>query len=191
MDTVSSIFLGLGLSAACGFRIFVPMLIMSIASHSGSLTLSPGFEWIGTYPAMAAFGAATFLEVAAYYIPWVDNLLDAVAAPAAVIAGTIVMSSAVSDMSPFFRWSLGVVAGGGTAGAIQLVSSTIRGVSSLTTAGFGNPLVSTAEAGGAIGLSLLAISLPVIAGMTVVGVLMLVVVKVFGRRTGAATVSRL
>jgi hypothetical protein len=157
------------------------MLIMSIASHSGHLTLAPGAQWIGSYPAMAAFGAATFLEIAAYYIPWIDNLLDTVAAPAAVIAGTIVMSSAVSDMSPFFRWSLGFVAGGGSAGAVQLVTSMTRGASSLTTAGLANPLVSTFEMGGSAGLSLIAIALPVLAGLTVIGILLLVAVKVLGK----------
>ncbi len=79
MDTLSSICLGIGLSAACGFRVFVPLLFMSIASLTGHMTLSSGFDWIGTYPALAAFGVATVLEVAGYYIPWIDNLLDTIA----------------------------------------------------------------------------------------------------------------
>src|SRR5580765_6236286 len=98
MDTLTSIFLGIGLSAACGFRVFVPMLVMSVASLSGHLTLAPGFQWIATYPALITFSVATAVEIAGYYIPWLDHLLDTMATPAAVIAGTIITASMVSGM---------------------------------------------------------------------------------------------
>src|SRR5258707_766791 len=104
MDTIFSLLAGLGLSAACGFRVFVPLLVISIASLSGHLTLSPGFAWVGTWPALIAFATATALEVAGYYVPWVDNLLDTVATPAAIVAGTIVTASMVSNMDPFMKW---------------------------------------------------------------------------------------
>jgi len=182
MDTLSSICLGIGLSAACGFRVFVPLLIMSIASHTGHMTLSSGFDWIGTYPALAAFGVATVLEVAGYYIPWIDNLLDTIATPSAVVAGTIVMASAVSEMSPLMQWSLAIVAGGGTSAMVQGVTSLTRGASSLTTGGLGNPVVSTMEMGGATLLSVLAVALPVFAGMVVIGVLVFAARKLFGKR---------
>jgi hypothetical protein len=182
MDTLSSIFLGIGLSAACGFRVFVPLLIMSIASLTGHMTLSSGFDWIGTYPALAAFGAATVLEVAGYYLPWIDNLLDTIATPSAVVAGTIVMASAVSEMSPLMQWSLAIVAGGGTSAMVQGVTSLTRGASSLTTGGLGNPIVSTMEMGGATLLSVLAVALPMFAGIVVIGVLVFAARKLFGKR---------
>ncbi|PYQ56518.1 MAG: DUF4126 domain-containing protein, partial [Acidobacteria bacterium] len=80
METVLSILIGLGLAAACGFRVFVPLLIMSLASRAGvgHLALGPGFAWIGSTPALLSFAVATVLEIAGYYIPWVDNLLDTV-----------------------------------------------------------------------------------------------------------------
>src|SRR6185503_2730808 len=98
MDTLTSIFLGIGLSAACGFRVFVPLLFMSVASLSGHLTLAPGFAWIGTYPALISFAVATGLEVGGYYIPWLDHLLDTLASPAAVVAGTVATAAMVSNM---------------------------------------------------------------------------------------------
>ncbi len=171
METMLSIFVGVGLAAACGFRIFIPLLIMSIASLSGQLTLSPEFEWIATYPALAAFGIATIFEIAAYYIPWVDNLLDTIAVPAATVAGTIVMASAVSDVSPFLQWALAVIVGGGVAGTVQGFTSITRIASTATTGGVGNPVVSTAEAGGAIVMSILAITLPVVGAIAVVIIL--------------------
>jgi len=179
METMLSIFVGVGLSAACGFRIFVPLLIMSIASLSGQLTLSPEFAWIGTYPALAAFSIATLFEISAYYIPWIDNLLDTIAVPAATVAGTIVMASAVSEMAPFLKWGLAVIVGGGVAGTIQGFTSITRIVSTATTGGLGNPIVSTAEAGGSIIMSILALTLPVVAVIVVVVIIFFASRKIY------------
>lgn len=180
METMLSIFVGVGLSAACGFRIFVPLLVMSIAALTGQLTLSQEFSWIATYPALAAFSIATLFEVAAYYIPWVDNLLDTVAVPAATVAGTIVMASAVSEMSPFLQWGLAVIVGGGVAGTVQGFTSITRLASTATTGGMGNPVVSTAEAGGSIVLSILAIAFPVLAAILVVVIIFFAFRKIYG-----------
>ena len=158
MELLTSLFIGLGLSAACGFRVFVPPLVMSAASLSGQLTLGPEFAWIGTYPALIAFGVATVFEVGGYYIPWLDNLLDTIATPAAVVAGTVMTASMVSDMGPLLAWSVAIIGGGGVAGVVQGATVLIRGTSTATTAGLGNPGVSTGEAVGSVGLSVLAIA---------------------------------
>jgi hypothetical protein len=160
MDTLTSIFLGVGLSAACGFRIFVPMLFMSIASVSGHLTLAPGFQWIGTYPALLTFAVATGIEVGGYYIPWLDHLLDTMATPAAIVAGTVVTASMVSKMDPMLKWSLAIIAGGGVAGIVQGTTVLARAASTATTAGFGNPVIATVELGGSVGVTLMAMILP-------------------------------
>lgn len=135
-ETLLSIITGLALSAACGFRVFVHMLVMSIASYNGPslslpsglewfqslighVPLAPGFEWIGSAIAVKAFAVATLCEIVAYYIPWFDHLLDHISTPAAIIAGIVVMASSVTGMSPFLRWVLAVLAGGATAGLIQ------------------------------------------------------------------------
>lgn len=180
METMLSIFLGVGLAAACGFRIFVPFLVMSIAALTGQLSLSPEFEWIATYPALAAFSIATLFEVAAYYIPWVDNLLDAIAVPAATVAGTIVMASAVSDMSPFLQWAVAIIVGGGVAGTVQDFTSITRIASTATTGGMGNPVVSTVEAGGSVVMSILAITLPIVAVIAVVVIIFFASRKIYG-----------
>jgi hypothetical protein len=179
METLLAIFVGIGLAAACGFRIFVPLLVMSVASLSGQITLSPEFDWIGTYPALAAFAIATIFEIAAYYIPWVDNLLDTVAVPAATVAGTIVMASAVSDMSPFLKWGLAVIVGGGVAGTVQGFMSITRIASTATTGGLGNSVVSTAEAGGSLVMSILALTVPVVAAILVLAILVIAFRKIY------------
>lgn len=172
METFLSLCVGLGLSAACGFRVFIPPLILSIAALSGHVTLSPEFAWIGTWPALMAFGFATALEIAGYYVPWVDNLLDTIATPTAVVAGTIVTASLVTDMSPFLKWTLAVVAGGGAAGLIQGATVTTRAASSTGTGGLANPVLATMELGGSVAASVLALLAPVI----VVGLLALAAV---------------
>lgn len=163
METLLSVCLGLGLAAACGFRIFVPFLAMSVAAHAGYLHLDGKFEWIGSTPALITFAAATLLEIGAYYLPWLDNLLDTLASPLAVVAGVVATASVISDVDPLLKWTLAVIAGGGLAGAIQGLTTGVRGASSLTTGGLANPIVSTFEAGGALGLALLALVLPVAA----------------------------
>ncbi|MBK9097967.1 MAG: DUF4126 domain-containing protein [bacterium] len=165
METFTSILLGIGLSAATGFRIFVPFLVASIASITGYLPLSSSFEWIGTYPALILFGVATIIEIGAYYIPWLDNLLDSIATPAAFIAGAILMVAVVSGLPPLAKWALAIIAGSGAAGIVQTGTTITRAASTTTTGGLANPVVSTVEAGSSFGLSLLAIMLPVAAGL--------------------------
>jgi hypothetical protein len=177
MEIALSICIGIGLSAACGFRVFVPLLVLSVAAHASHVTLAPGFDWIASYPAMIAFSVATCLEIAGYYIPWVDNFLDTVATPAAAVAGTIITASLVTDVSPFLKWTLAVIAGGGAAGLVQSGTVLVRGASSVGTGGLGNPLLATMELGGSIVVSVLAIVIPV-----VVVALLMIGLAVFGRK---------
>ena len=163
MELVLSICIGLGLSAACGFRVFVPLLVMSIAANSGHLHLAPAFGWIGSPPALIAFSIATVLEIGAYYIPWLDHFLDMLATPAAVIAGSIITASMVTGMSPFLKWSMAIIAGGGVAGTVQAGTVLARGLSLAGTGGLGNPFVATVELGGSILTSLAAVLAPIMA----------------------------
>ena len=163
LDLALSIALGVGLAAAVGFRVFLPMLVMSIAAYSGHLTLSSGFAWLGTAPALVMLSVAALLEILAYYIPGVDNLLDAIATPAALIAGTVVSAAVMTDLPPIVKWTTAVIAGGGAAGLTQGLTSVLRAKSTLATAGLGNHLVATGELGGALIVSLLALVAPLAA----------------------------
>ncbi len=182
METLLAVCAGLGLSAACGFRVFVPLLVMSIAVHGGHLAVSPGFDWIGSAPALVTLACATALEIAGYYIPWVDHFLDSVATPAAVIAGTIVTASMVTDVSPFLRWTLAVIAGGGVAGAVQGTTVLARAVSTATTGGIGNPLLATVELGGSVFAAVAAIMAPVAALILIAAVVGTLAWRAFRRQ---------
>jgi len=171
MEPFLSFLVGIGLSAACGFRVFVPLLVVSIASYTGHLHLSSGFEWMGSTAALIAFATATALEIAGYYVPWVDNFLDTIASPAAVIAGTLITASLVADLSPFLKWTLAVIAGGGIAGLVQGTTVLTRGASSAGTGGLANPILATAELGGSLVTSFLSLVVPVLVALAI-GVLL-------------------
>ncbi len=183
METLLSLCVGIGLSAACGFRVFVPLLAMSIAAHSGHLSLAPAFHWIASDAALISFAAATLLEIAGYYIPWVDNFLDTVATPAAIVAGTIITASMVTDVSPFLKWALAIIAGGGAAGVIQASTVLIRGASSAGTGGLAHPVIATAELGGSIITSILSILAPILTIALIGFVLAILARKLFRTRT--------
>ena len=182
MEAILSLLVGIGLSAACGFRVFVPLLIMGIAAHTGHLTLAKSFQWIGSDAALVAFTIATVLEIGAYYVPWLDNLLDSVATPAAIVAGTIVTAAMVGDVSPFLKWSLAVIAGGGAAGLVQATTVVARGASTATTGGLGNPLLATIELGGSFLASILAVWLPIMAIALIALATYFVVKKLLAKR---------
>lgn len=167
LGTMMSGVVGISLAASCGFRVFVPMLVMSMAVKSGMLELTDEWNWLGSWPALIAFSMATTTEIGGYYVPWLDNLLDTIASPAAVVAGTITTAACVSEMSPFLQWSTAIIAGGGIAGTIQGTTVFARGASTATTGGLGNPIVSTLELLMSLALSLLAIFVPILAAAVV------------------------
>jgi uncharacterized protein DUF4126 len=166
-DLALSIVLGVGLAAATGFRVFVPMLIVSAAANTGHLSLDGNFAWLGTPAALIMLCAAALAEVAAYYVPGIDNLLDALATPSAFVAGTVLSAAVMTDLPPMVKWTAAVVAGGGVAGITQGITALLRAKSSVLTGGLGNPVIATAELGGALLVSLLALAAP-LAALTVV-----------------------
>ena len=177
MEVIVALCLGVALSAACGFRVFMPALAMSLAANYGDFTLSPGLAWIGTDPAMIAFGVATIVEVLAYYIPVVDNLLDMIEIPTAIAVGTVLTAANLGDIDPVLQWSLAAIAGGGTAGIIESATSVTRLASTGMTGGIGNIVLATIEALSAAVLSILALTLPLLAAGLVVGLLVFAIAK--------------
>ena len=165
MEMLFGIIVGVGLAASCGFRVFVPMLVMSVAVKAGQLELTEGWNWLGSWPALISFGVATVVEIVGFYIPWLDHVLDTMASPAAVVAGTIATAACVSDMSPLLQWTTAIIAGGGVAGVVQSTTVLARGTSTVTTGGFGNFVVSTAELVMSFALSFMAVVVPIVAGL--------------------------
>jgi hypothetical protein len=179
-DFALSIVLGIALAAATGFRVFLPMLIVSGAAYTGHLQLDNSFAWLGTPSALTMLSVAALAEVLAYYVPLIDNLLDALATPAALVAGTIVSAAVMTDVPPIVKWTAAVIAGGGIAGLTQGLTGVLRAHSTVLTGGLGNPVIATAELGGAVLISFLALVAPA-AAIALVIVFLLVAVRLARR----------
>lgn len=177
MEIMLAVLIGIGLAASAGFRVFTPMLVTSIFSKVGWVSLASSFDWVGSTPALIAFTVATVVEVGSYYIPVIDNVMKTIATPVAAIAGIILTASFVGDMDPLFSWSVAIIGGGGVATVSQLTTLAVRGVSTVTTAGVGNIFVSIAEGFTAVVMSILSIVLPIIV-VFFVGILLIVFITV-------------
>ncbi|HET9943883.1 MAG TPA: DUF4126 domain-containing protein [Terriglobia bacterium] len=183
-EAILSLGIGIGLAAATGMRVFVPLLVLGITARMEWLPLTDGFQWLSSWPAIIALAAAAVLEVGAYYVPVIDNFLDLLAGPMAVIAGIVATAAVTTELPPMLRWTLAIVAGGGTAGVVQTVTSVVRLKSTMLTAGFGNFVVASFELMASFLASIIAIFAPVIAIFLVIGILMLFLV--FARKRTAA-----
>jgi hypothetical protein len=179
-----SIALGIGLAAATGFRVFIPLLVAGLAARAGWVPLTESFAWLQSTPALVALGTAAVLEIFAFYIPGVDHALDVLAGPLAVIAGILASASVMVDMPPEVRWPIAVIAGGGIAALTKGATAVVRAKSTALTGGLGNPVVSTAETAGAATVSLLAIVAPVICLAGVIAIVVWAVRRL--RRSRAA-----
>ena len=173
-----SIMIGVALSATCGFRVFVPLLAVNIGTRALDadgqplIELAGGFDWLSSDIAMMVFLVATLFEIGGYYIPWVDNLLDTIASPASIVAGTVITASFVTGMDPWLQWLLGVIAGGGAAGAVQATTVVARAGSTVTTGGLGNPIVASVETSGAFlgaALSIVAVKFAIVLFVLLLG----------------------
>jgi hypothetical protein len=180
-DPLLGIPVGLALSTAAGLRVFVPLLLTGLAARLGYIRLTPGMAWLDSDPALVAFATATVLEIGAYYVPWLDHVLDAVATPAAVTAGVIATAAVTPELPPLLRWTLALVAGGGVAGVVHAGTALVRLKSSALTVGLGNPVVATGELAGSVLLSGLALLAPLLATAAGIVVLVFVTRRLVGR----------
>ena len=171
LGMISALLAGISLSAASGLRVFLPLLGVGLASYFGIIELGERFAWMASEPVLVVVGVAALLEASAYYIPIVDNLLDTLATPAAMAGGTVIVSSLMPELSAPAHWATALLLGGGTAGVVQASTVVARGASTATTGGLGNPILATLETGGSLLAVLLALLIPVIFGLLVVGVL--------------------
>ena len=167
MEFLLALSLGLGLAAASGFRVFLPPFLYGLTIRLDytpiDIPVEGASEWMSSDIGLVLLGSAMVLEILAYYVPWLDNLMDTIASPAAMLAGGAMVYSTLGDTSPIVQWTLSIIAGGGVSGTIQIGTVSVRALSTMTTGGIANPLVSTAEAGACIFCTILAILLPILA----------------------------
>ena len=163
---VIAAFMGISLAAASGFRVFLPPFLMSLAVKVNLIDIDlvgSQFEFFTSTPAIIILGIATVAEFAAYYTPWIDNILDTIATPAAVLAGIGVTAISLEGSEPIIQWAIAVIAGGGMSATIQTATVATRGISSTFTLGVANPVVATSENIASVALTIIAILFPILA----------------------------
>ena len=174
---ILSAFIGIGLAAASGFRVFLPMFAVSLASYFNWIPMTESFDWLSSLPALITTGIAMIAEILAYYIPFIDHLLDAISVPMATVAGSVLFASQFTELGTFPQWALALIAGGGTAATISSGFAGIRAVSTATTGGLGNSIVGTTETAGAGLMSVLAMTAPLIAAVLAIATLIIVIIS--------------
>lgn len=182
MSTLVAVFTGIGLSATAGLRVFVPLFGASLGVHFGLIEVGESYLWIGSETAMVIFGSAMVIEILAYYVPWVDNLLDLLATPLAIVGGTFLSGVMLPDLPLMLEWLVALVLGGGSAGLVQSGSVLLRGASTVSTGGAGNPVVSTGENTAAVAGVSMVVLVPLFGALLVIASLAFVLRWLFRRR---------
>jgi hypothetical protein len=178
---IPGLLLGVALSAGSGFRVFIPLLVSNLAAKFGLVSVSDNFGWMISNTATFVLIVASVAEIASYYIAFIDNLLDSIALPASVVAGTLLTTQFLKIEDPTLQWGLGILAGGGVAGTIQSGTSLIRLGSTKFTGGIGNSFFSTFENILSVGISLISLWIPLIMGVLAIMLVFWMLKKLFSK----------
>lgn len=172
MNALISLSIGVGLSTSTGFRVLVPFACLSAAALYGGFALPAEMVWLDSLPVFIGLLVATVLEIAAFYVPWVNDVLDTIEFPAAVIAGTYLTGSFAADLPTLLQWSTALAVGGGAAGTIQGMTGITRLATNSATGGCASPVTASLEWMSSVMLSILSLTLPLLALVLVVMVLL-------------------
>ena len=182
METLLSLATGLGLSTAAGFNAYVPLLITGVLARTTDLiTLDAPFDRLEEPVVLGVIAVIGLIDFIGDKLPAVDHVLHAIGFVVAPIVGAALALGVTSDTgaTPVVVLVLGAVAAEATQGA----RSVARPVSTITTGGVGNPVLSLGEDGLSATLSFAAILVPLLAVVLVAGVVALVVLAI-RRRPG-------
>jgi len=182
--------LGLGLAASCGLRTFLPLFILSLAArfHGFGVDLNPALGWLGSTTALITLGLATLIEVAADKIPLLDHILALVGTVTRPMAGVLAASAVMTHLDPTTAAIAGLILGAPIALAVHSAQAGTRAVSTVTTAGLANPILSLTEEIAAVSNALLALAAPILVPVVLVigGLFVFLMLRRFRSRGGSA-----
>ena len=165
--------MGVGLAASAGLRAFLPLLVVGGAARAELLPLAERFAWMASTPALTVFAVAVLVEIVGDKAPAVDHALDAVGTIARPVAGAIVAAAPLTSLDPLTAVVVGIVLGGTFAGGVHASKSALRVVSTGSTGGLANPLVSLGEDVASLAGTLVSLFVPMLAFAAVVCLLFL------------------
>jgi hypothetical protein len=174
---VTNLFGAIGLGAATGLNPWIPLFGLGLATRLGVVELSSSFDRLGSTPVLGVLGVLMVLDLIGDKVPVVDHVLHLIGFVIAPVSGAIVVAAQdnlVSNTHPGVAAVIGLTLGG----VVHASRSTIRPAVTASTAGFGNPVISTVEDVVSTVLTVLAVLVPVIAFLVLVGLVVAVVVSV-------------
>lgn len=182
-EAISGLSAAFGLSGSAGLNAYIPLLLVALAARfpvsDPLIKLQPPFDLLGNWWAIGVIAVLLIIEIVADKIPAVDSVNDAIQTFIRPAAGAILFAGSanvITDVHPILALGAGLIVAGG----VHATKAAARPVVTVTTAGVGNPVVSTLEDIIAFVLSVLSILLPVIAAILLL--IFLFVVIYFIRR---------
>jgi hypothetical protein len=184
IDAITGLATGLGLSSSAGLNAYLPLLIVSlVARFTDWIMLNEPWSALTNGWIIALLAVLLAVEVVADKIPAVDHVNDVIQTFVRPLAGAILFaasSNVVADIHPVLAMACGLVVAGG----VHVVKATARPVVTATTAGVGNPIVSTIEDVTSALVALLSILIPTLIALLLL-LLLVVVVGWYWRRRRA------
>lgn len=177
---------GMGLSAAAGLNAYIPFLIVALlARFTDVITLPVGMEWMESWWAIGIGAVLLLTELTLDKVPAVDSINDAVQTfirpTMGGLMGAATAGASTLDESTWMQenaW-VGVLLGVIVSALVHTGKAAARPVINAGTVGLGAPVVSTAEDGASIGISLLAVFVPILVVLVLI-LLAAALVQVFG-----------
>jgi hypothetical protein len=174
-----------GLSTSAGLNAYIPLLIVSLASRFPSnqplLQLNAPYDIMGSWWVIGLLAVLLLVEVLVDKIPAVDTVNDLVQTFIRPAAGAILFAAnadIITDVSPILALGCGLLVAGG----VHMTKGAARPVVTASTAGTGNWFVSLLEDIAAVAISILAILIPIILTILILGVIVYFVLFFWRRR---------
>lgn len=160
---------GMGLSAAAGLNAYIPFLVVAlIAKFTDVIALPASFGWMESWWAIGIGTVLLLAEVVLDKIPAIDTVNDTiqtVVRPA--MGGVIFAATQAAENIESSQWMqenswVGILLGVVVSLLVHGGKMAARPAINAGTLGAGAPVVSTVEDGASVGLSLIAIFLPLL-----------------------------
>lgn len=185
IEAISGLSAAFGLSGSAGLNAYIPLLLVALAARfpvaDPLVKLQAPYDILGSWWAIGLIAVLLVIEIVADKIPAVDTVNDGIQTFIRPAAGAILFAGSadvITEIHPILALGAGLLVAGG----VHATKTAARPVVTVSTAGVGNPIVSTLEDIVAFVVSLLAIVLPIIAAFLLLALLIGVIMVVRSRR---------
>ena len=168
LDTaIGSVLAAFGLSGAAGLNAWLPLFASALLDRLDIVELAAPFDQLSSTAGLVLLALLTTADFVGDKIPLVDHVLHLLGTAIAPVSGAILFTGQ-TGLETDLPTLAAVLLGGITAGTIHAGRSTVRPVSTATTGGVGNPVLSLTEDAGSLVLVVIAFVLPLVALLLVI-----------------------